>query len=159
MRGTPWNPLGTPARESLTAGGEALQKPASRRRLYLKDWMFKELGKTKGCPGCAGKEDRHSELCRARITPLVEEKMRKKEEADKQAAADARFAVGRAPEPGIPEGGPSSSSGIRGLMRRTLRWRKKVMRNVERSAAREKMRRQRSGRGCTGSMMMLRMEQ
>ena len=38
--------------------------------------------------------------------------MRKKEEADKQAAADARFAAGRAPEPGIPEGGPSSSSGM-----------------------------------------------
>ena len=43
---------------------------------------------------------------------VVEEKMRKKEEADKQAAADARFAVGRAPEPGIPEGGPSSGSGL-----------------------------------------------
>ena len=35
VRGTPWNPLGTAAREALTAGGEALQKPASRRRLYL----------------------------------------------------------------------------------------------------------------------------
>ena len=73
-----------------------MQKPASRRRLYLKDWMFKEFGKTKGCPECAGKDDRHSELCRARITPLVEEKVRKKEEADQQAAKDARFAVGRA---------------------------------------------------------------
>ena len=74
--------------------------------------MLKEIGKTKGCPGCAGKDDRHSELCRARITPLVEEKSRKKEEADQQAAKDARFAVGSAPEPGIPEQSTSSGSGM-----------------------------------------------
>ena len=87
-------------------------KPASKRRLYLKDWMFKVFGKTKGCAGCQGKEDRHSELCRARITPQVEEKMRKKEAADKQAAEDARFAVGRAAEPGIQESSSSSGSGL-----------------------------------------------
>ena len=86
-----------------------MQKPASKRWLYLKDWMFKEFGKTKGCPACHGKDDRRSELCRARITPLVEEKMRKKEAADRQAAEDARFAVGRAPEPGIREESSSSS--------------------------------------------------
>lgn len=53
-KGSPWNPLGTAAREKITAGGEAMHKPASRRRLYITEAILERHGKTKGYEACRG---------------------------------------------------------------------------------------------------------
>ena len=84
----------------------------------MKDWMIKEFGKTRGCDGCRGVSERHNEVCRARITPLVEAKMQKQEQEQAAAAADARVAVGvasnEAPRSVIDAPGPSFAVGAVG---------------------------------------------
>ena len=60
LKGSPWNPLGTAARESVQVGGEALHKPASRRRMYIPEAVVQRFGKSKGCAACRG-GGRHTE--------------------------------------------------------------------------------------------------
>ena len=88
VRGTPWNPRATEARETLDAGAAALHRPASRRRLYITQEIVRRHGKSRRCGACRGEVGAHSEVCRTRLTALME-----KETEEKRAAAAAVVAA------------------------------------------------------------------
>ena len=85
-----------------------MAKRGSALWLYITAERVKEFGKTKGCPACRGAGGLHTEVCRKRITALVEKK-EKKESAEAAANPGTNFVYGsRVQKP--TESGASSST-------------------------------------------------